>query len=774
MLAASGISPEHQVAFMKFGIGQALTRVEDQRFITGEGRYASDARAKGELQGFVLRAPFAHARFRIKDVASARAMPGVALVLTGADVASLGNLPCQAPQKNIDGSKMPLPAYPVLPVDTVRHVGEAVAFIVASTIEQARDAAEAMDIEWESLAVASDLATARTPGAALVHAEAPGNLAFETILGDRKATDAAFAKAHRVVGLDLVNNRVVANYLETRSVLAEPKGEQLTLTLGSQGSHDIRDTLANDILKVAPETIRVITPDVGGGFGTKIFMYREYALAAEAARRLQKPVRWVSERSEHFFACTQGRDNLTHAEMALDAKGKFLAMRVRLDANLGAYLSQFAPFIPWVGSTMLTGCYDIPVGYTHIRGFYSHSVPVDAYRGAGRPEAAYTVERLVDFVADEIGMDRIALRRLNLIKPRQMPYRTATKRLYDTGEFAAHMARAMELAGWKGFPKRLKAARKVGLIRGIGLGVYIEACGGGSAEPAYVGLEKDGTITLRIGTQSTGQGHETAYAQLVAEHLDLPLSQIRVKQGDTRDTPTGGGTGGSRSIPVGGAAVSLAAENLAKSLKKLASGPLEAAESDLEIAGGSIRIAGTDRRMSFSEIANLPGAKKSALNQTSSFKPPEATYPNGTHVAEVEINPDTGETCIVNYVIVDDFGVTLNPTLLAGQIHGGVAQGIGQALIENFVIDENGQILTASFLDYAMPRAENLPSFTFETRNVRSTTNILGVKGAGEAGTIGAAPAVMNAVVDALRRAKGIRHIDMPATAQTIWRVLRA
>lgn len=759
---------------MKFGIGQALTRVEDRRFITGEGRYASDAHAKGELQAFVLRAPFAHARFRIKDIAAARAMPGVALVLTGADVAHLGALPCQAPQKNIDGSKMPLPAYPVLPNDLVRHVGEAVAFIVASSIEQARDAAEAIDIQWESLAVAPDLVAARKTGAAIVHSEAPGNLAFETILGDAKATDAVFAKAHRIVGLDLVNNRVVANYLETRSVLVEPKGEQLTLTLGSQGSHDIRDTLANDILKIPADNVRVITPDVGGGFGTKIFMYREYALAAEAARQLQKPVRWVSERSEHFFSCTQGRDNLTRAEMALDAKGKFLGMRVKLDANLGAYLSQFAPFIPWVGSTMLTGCYDIPVGYTHIRGFYSHSVPVDAYRGAGRPEAAYTVERLVDFIADEIGMDRIALRKLNLIKPSKMPYKTATQRVYDTGEFAAHMARAMEIADWTGFPTRLKAAKKRGRIRGIGLGVYIEACGGGSAEPAYVGLEKDGTVTLRIGTQSTGQGHETAYAQLVAEHLDLPLSQIRVKQGDTRDTPTGGGTGGSRSIPVGGAAVSLAAENLAESLKKLASASLEAAEADLEIADGMVRIAGTDRKISFGEIANLPGAKKSALNQTGSFKPPEATYPNGTHVAELEIDPETGETRIVNYVIVDDFGVTLNPTLLAGQIHGGVAQGIGQALIENLVMDENGQLLTASFLDYAIPRAENLPNFTFETRNVRSTTNILGVKGAGEAGTIGAAPAVMNALVDALRREKGIRQFDMPATAQKIWAALRA
>jgi carbon-monoxide dehydrogenase large subunit len=502
-------------------------------------------------------------------------------------------------------------------------------------------------------------------------------------------------------------------------------------------------------------------------------MYREYPLAMEAARVLGKPVRWESERSEHFVACAHGRDNLTRAEMALDEKGRFLAMRVFLDANMGAYLSQYGPFIPWVGSTMLTGCYDIPAGYTLIRGIYSNSVPFDAYRGAGRPEAAYTVERLVDFIADEIGVDRIRLRRMNLIKPAKMPYRTVTGRAYDSGEFEAHMDKAMEIADWKGFPARLKAAKKAGRLRGIGLGVYIEACGGGSPEPAYLDLETDGSVTIRIGTQSNGQGHETAYAQLAAEHLDLPLERIRVKQGDTNDTPTGSGTGGSRSIPVGGAGVAKAAELLAGNLKLLAAAALEAGEGDLEIADGAVRVAGTDRRLTFAEIASLPNVNRKLLSSVAEFRPPEATYPNGTHACEVEIDPETGEARIVNYVIVDDFGVTLNPLLLAGQIHGGAAQGIGQAMVERFVQDENGQILTASFLDYAMPRAEDIPSFRFETRNVRCLTNAIGVKGAGEAGTIGAAPAVMNAIVDALRRAKGIRHLDMPANAQAIWRVLQ-
>ncbi|MCA1998706.1 MAG: xanthine dehydrogenase family protein molybdopterin-binding subunit [Hyphomicrobiales bacterium] len=757
---------------MKFGLGQALTRVEDQRFLTGQGRYATDCHARGELHGFVLRAPHASARFRFGDLAAARAMPGVAAILTHAEVRHLGDLPCQALVKNADGSDMIRTSYPVLPADRVRHVGEAIAFIVAETLDQARDAAEAIPVSWTPLPVASGTAEARAPGAPAVHPEVPDNVAFAHVLGDREKTDAIFARAARVVGLDLVNNRIIANYMEPRSVLAEPKGEGLTLTLGTQGSHGIQQTLARHILRMDPARIRVITPDVGGGFGTKAFMYREYPLAVEAALRLGRPVRWESERSEHFFACAHARDNLTRAEMALDAKGRFLAMRVFLDANMGAYLSQYGPFIPWIGSTMLTGCYDIPAGYTLIRGLYSNSVPFDAYRGAGRPEAAYAIERFVDYIADEIGMDRIRLRRLNLIKPRRMPYRTATGRVYDSGEFEAHMDRAMTLADWKGFPARLKAARKAGRLRGIGLGVYIEACGGGSPEPAYVDLEKDGTVTVRIGTQSNGQGHETAYAQPVAEHLDLPLERIRVRQGDTNDTPTGGGTGGSRSIPVGGAGVAKAAELLAANLRTLAAEALEAGAADLEIADGAVRIAGTDRRLTFAEIAALPKANRKLLSTTGEFRPPEATYPNGTHSCEIEIDPETGEARIVNYVIVDDFGVTLNPLLLAGQIHGGAAQGIGQAMIERFVQDANGQILTASFLDYAMPRAEDLPAFRFETRNVRCVTNALGIKGAGEAGTIGAAPAVMNAIVDALRRAKGIRHLDMPANAQAIWAAL--
>jgi aerobic carbon-monoxide dehydrogenase large subunit len=758
---------------MKFGMGQALTRVEDHRLLTGQGHYASDAALKaGSLVGYVLRSPYAHARFAFDDLAPARAMKGVKLILTHADVAGIADLPCQGRVKQTDGSDIVSTSYPVLPKDEVKHIGEAVAFIVAETLEKARDAAEAIAITYDALPVAGDIAAALAPNAPLVHPECPGNIAFETILGDKAKTDAIFATAPRIVTLDLINNRIVSNYMEGRAVIAEMVGDVLTLTLGSQGSHGLRDTLAK-IMGLDAANVRVVTPDVGGGFGTKAFMYREYPLVAVATRALGKPVAWVSDRTEHFFACAHGRDNTTRAEMALDKKGKFLAMRVMLDANMGAYLSQYAAFIPWIGSTMLTGCYAIKAGYTRIRGVYSHSIPVDAYRGAGRPEAAYTIERLVDHIAQEIGVDRINLREKNLIKAKQMPYKTPTGRVYDTGDFAGHMHAAMARLDWKGFPARLKAAKKRGRIRGIGLGVYIEACGGGSPEPAYVTLERDGSATVRIGTQSNGQGHETAYAQLAAQYLDLPLTKIRVLQGDTAETPTGGGTGGSRSIPVGGAGVAAAAERLAQNLITLAAEALEASATDLEIADGTVRVIGTDKRMDYAAIAALPAATPALLSTTGSFRPPEATYPNGTHVAEVEIDPQTGETQIVGYEIVDDFGATLNPMLLAGQIHGGVAQGIGQAMIERYVQDASGQMLTASFLDYAMPRAEDIPNIGFETRNTPSTTNILGVKGAGEAGTIGAAPAVMNAIVDALNRAYGIRQIDMPANAMAIWGVIQ-
>ncbi|MDB5557088.1 MAG: carbon monoxide dehydrogenase, partial [Enterovirga sp.] len=573
---------------MKFGIGQPALRVEDPRLVSGQGRYSDDVQPAGCTYAVVVRSPHAHARFTIGDLSPVRAMPGVLLVLTYADVAQYGGLPCGAPATNSDGTQMTLPPYPLLADGVARHVGDAVAFIAAETEAQGRDAAEAMPVAWEPLPAAIGIDGAGRPGAPLVWDDVPGNLAFDCAEGDEAATDAAFAKAARTVSLSLVNNRLVTNYLEPRACIAEYDAAtgHWTLTLGSQGSHGIRDTLARDILKVPRERIRVVTPDVGGGFGTKMFMFREYPLAAIAAERAQRPVKWISERTEHFMADAQGRDNLNTLEMALDENGRFLAMRVDLKADIGGYLSGYAPFIPTGGSLMSPGLYDIPTIDIRIRGYYTHTLPVDAYRGAGRPEAAYAIERFVDYIAREIGRDAAELRALNFIRPEQMPYRTCTGKVYDTGEFDGHMRRAIERADVAGFAARRAESAGRGKLRGLGLASYIEACAGGSGERAYVSLQPDGSALVRIGTQSSGQGHETAYAQLVSQELDLPLDRIQVEQGDTATLKNGGGTGGSRSIPIGGAALSFATQKLADNLKTLAADALEAGLADLEIADG--------------------------------------------------------------------------------------------------------------------------------------------------------------------------------------------
>ena len=760
---------------MKFGFGQPVRRVEDHRLTTGAGRYTDDTAVEGALHAFVLRSQYAHATFKIRDKAAARAMKGVKLILTGEDVAHLGDIPCKGLIKTISGEPVkPLPV-PVLPTDTVRHVGEAVAYIVAETLDQARDAAEAIDIEWTTLPAVTGIEAALDAKAPQIWPDRAGNVAFEAEQGDSARTEKAFAKAARTVSVTIYNNRLASNYMETRACIAEyDKGaKRWTLTLGSQGSHGTRDILAKNILKVDPSRIRVVTPDVGGGFGTKIFMYREYPLTMVAAEMLKRPVRWVADRTEHFLADTHGRANLATATMALDARGKFIGLKVDLAAEMGAYLSQYGPFIPWVGTTMTPGCYNIPAVHVRFRGVLTNTTPVDAYRGAGRPEAAYLIERLVDAIAIETGKTPDAVRSLNFVKPSEMPHKTQTGPTYDSGEFEGHMRRAMEVADWKGFKSRLRGSAKAGKIRGIGLACYIEACGGGGPESSTVILEKDGMVTVLIGTQSNGQGHETAYSQLVSQHLDIPMDRIRVIQGDTDKVETGSGTGGSRSIPVGGAALNKATEILSDNLKQLASEKLEAGVADLEFVDGEVRVVGTDKTLDLAAIAALPGATPERLRVHQSWQPPEATYPNGTHVCELEVDPQTGATEIVNYVVVDDFGVTLNPLMLQGQVHGGAAQGIGQALMEEIRFDESGQMLTATFMDYAIPRAVDIPNFHFETRNVRCVTNAIGVKGAGEAGAIGACPAVMNAMVDALNRAAGIKAIDMPATPIKVHNALK-
>jgi carbon-monoxide dehydrogenase large subunit len=757
---------------VKFGVGQSVLRKEDDKLIRGKGTYTDDHAPQASMHALMLRSPHAHATFTI-DVSKARGLPGVGVILTADEVRDLGDLPCLF---NLEVDPFTGPPYPILARNEVRHVGDAVAFVVAETIDQARDAIEAIEINWTPLPAVVGLANAVKPGAPQVWPEHAGNVLFDVPIGDKKATDAAFAKAHAVAEVSVVNPRVITNFMETRAAVAEydAKRDHLTLTIGSQGSHRLRDILCQNVLKMPVEKMRVICPDVGGGFGTKLFPYREYALIAVAAKKLRKTVKWTADRADHFMGDAQGRDNVTTARMALAEDGKFLAMDVDLMGDMGAYLSTFGPYIPHGGAGMLPGLYDIQAFHCRVRTVFTNTVPVDAYRGAGRPEAAYVVERLVDAAARKLDMTPDAIRRKNFITPKSMPYKTATGKVYDSGDFTAHMKRAMEVADWKEFPKRVKAAKKQGLVRGIGLSTYVEVCGTMGEETANVRLDPNGDVTVLIGTQSSGQGHQTAYAQLVAEQFGLSPERVHIFQGDTDMIATGLGTGGSASIPSGGVSVERATRTLGAHLREIAAEALETSTGDLEISDGTIRIAGTDRSISFADLAKRPGTDPSKLNASATFSSADGTYPNGTHVAEVEIDPATGIIRVVNYVIVDDFGVTLNPLLLAGQVHGGAMQGIGQALMEQAVYDpKDGQLVTGTFMDYALPRAADGPSFVFETHNVPCTTNPLGVKGAGEAGAIGSCPAVVNAIIEGLWREYKIDHIDMPATAERVWIAIR-
>ncbi|MGB3830582.1 MAG: xanthine dehydrogenase family protein molybdopterin-binding subunit [Mesorhizobium sp.] len=757
----------------KFGMGASVLRVEDGAFIMGKGRYTDDIRLDGVLHGYVLRSPVANGRFTIGALEAARTAPGVHLVLTGEDVAHLGGLKCGVMQPQPDGTRAPTRDIPILCRDHVHYVGDAVAFVVADSRAQAQDAAELIEVDYDAEEAAADTATALDPVTPLVWPELGSNRAFFHHFGDKAASDAAFAEAARATRVEFHNNRLVCNFMEARAAIGEwsEAGGRFTLTTGSQGVHSMQKILSS-LFGVDKDRLRVVTPDVGGGFGTKAFVYREHALVLEAARRLGRPVKWAGDRTEHFLTDAQGRDNVVAAEMAMDGEGRFLALRVDLKANMGAYISQYAPFIPYIGVTMSTGVYDIGALDVSVTGLYTNTCPVDAYRGAGRPEAALLLEKLVDACARDMGLAPDEIRRRNFIGPDQFPYRTPTGRLYDNGEFEGHMNRAMELAEWTRFSERLEEAKARGKIRGIGMATYVEACAFPGSEPAHVELNGDGTVTLKIGTQSNGQGHATAYAQFVAEKLNLAIEKIRVRQGDTEELKAGGGTGGSRSIPLGGVSAARAGEDLAEKIRKIAADELEASAADIELADGEARIVGTDRSIGFAAIAKA-AKRPEDLRGFGEFVQDECTYPNGTHICEVEIDPETGATQVVRYTIVDDFGVTVNPMLLAGQVHGGVVQGIGQALTENTVYGDDGQLLTASFMDYAMPRADTVPSFHFETRNVPSTTNALGIKGAGEAGTIGSTPAALNAVTDALYRAYGIGHIEMPATPARIWEAIQ-
>jgi len=754
----------------KFAMGASALRLEDGALLRGRGRFTDDIAVPGLLHGVVVRSPIAAGRFAIADMAAARAAPGVALILTGDDLADLPALRSGVMQPQADGSRAPTRDIPILCRDRVRHAGDAVAFVVAASRLQAEDAAALIDIDWHPDEAIADTAAALADGAPLVWPELGSNRAFRYEHGDRAATDKAFAGAARVVRRRFVNNRLVSNYMEARAAIGdiEAGSGRLVLTTGSQGVFSMRTILANTF-GLAREGIHVLTPDVGGGFGPKSFTYREHVLVLEAARRLGRPVKWTGGRTEHFLTDAHGRDNVAEAEMALDADGRFLALRIRTLAAMGAYISQFAPIVPYMGAIMATGVYAIPAVSITIDGVYTHTCPVDAYRGAGRPEAAYLIERMADECGRETGLGPVAIRRLNFIPPAAFPYRTAMGRLYDVGEYSGHLDQALAAADWAGFAARAEAAARRGRIAGIGLATYVEACAFAGSEPAKLTLEADGTVTIDIGTQSNGQGHATAYAQFVAGALNCDIARIRLRQGDSDALAKGGGTGGSRSIPLGGVSAARAGDDLAAKMRRVAADALEAGVDDVELTDGAARVVGTDRRIGWAEIA-ARAAPEDRLGH-GEFVQSEATYPNGTHVCEVEIDPETGETRVVRYVVVDDFGATVNPILLAGQVHGGIVQGIGQALCENTVYSEDGQLLTATFMDYAMPRADQIPAIEFATRNVPSTTNALGIKGAGEAGTIGAAPAVANAIADALRRA-GAEPIDMPATPLRVWQAL--
>jgi carbon-monoxide dehydrogenase large subunit len=755
----------------KFAFGQSVTRFEDAALIQGRGRYADDLGTPGAAHLYVLRSPHAHARIARIDVTAARKAPGVVAVLTGQDAKAdgLGEIPCLVPVTNADGTPRGETPRPVLATDRVRFVGDPVAVVVAETRNAAKDAAELIEVEYEALPAVADAFAATRPGAPRVWDAIANNECFHLSLGDRAAVDAAFKGAAKVTRVELVNNRLVANALEPRAAVAEYDAatDRSTLTTPTQGPHLIHGQIAEAVLKIPPEKLRVISGNVGGGFGMKIFAHPEQPLSVWASRRLKRAVRWTGERSETFLADVQGRDNYTIVELALDANAKFLALRAETYANMGAYLSNFGPFIPQLALFVMSSVYRIPAIALDLKGVVTNTVPVDAYRGAGRPEGIYLVERVVDAAARELGLAPDEIRRRNFIDT--FPYQTPVDSSYDSGDFDGAMRLAMEKADWKGFAARREAAAKRGTLRGIGLAMYIERCGGGTGDTVTVKVSGDGKVTALSGMQDNGQGHVSGLKQILSERLGIDADAIEVVQGDTDVTPNGM-TGGSRFLAIGGVAAQAAADEAVANGRDTAGSLLEAAAADVEYRDGTYWIAGTDRGVSLFEVAK----KANGLEATHTRNPDTYTYPNGCHIVEVEIDPETGETRIDRYTIVDDFGRTMNPLLAAGQIHGGTVQGVGQALLEHAVYDpETAQLLTGSFTDYTMPRADDVPSFDCQFHNVPCTGNPLGVKGAGEAGAVGAPAAVINAVVDALRAKVPVTHIDMPATREKVWRALR-
>jgi aerobic carbon-monoxide dehydrogenase large subunit len=766
----------------KFGLAQPVRRVEDPRLLKGAGRYTDDIVLPGMLFGVMLRSPHAAATITRIDTTAATGLPGVASVYSASDLSAdgIGPLPCAALVENRDGSPQAAPPHPVLAEGTVRHVGDPVAFIVADTIKQARDAAEAIEVDYEILPSITDLSTAMDKGATRVWPDVPHNLAFDWEIGDKTATEAEFAKAAHVTKLTVVNNRIIVNSMEARAALADfdPETGRWTLYANTQGGWLVKN-LIGPVFGTDAENFRVVTPDVGGGFGMKLFLYAEHVLTCYAARKLGRPVKWAAERGEAFLCDTQGRDNLTLGELAIDADGKFIALRTRNISNMGAYLSTFAPFIPtFAGTGVLASVYGFKAIYANVLGVFTNTVPVDAYRGAGRPESNYLVERLVDAAARELGIDRVELRRRNMVSPDAMPHATPMGKSYDSGDFRVVLDAAIRRMDYAGFAGRKAAAAAQGKRRGLGLSYYLEATGGDPTERAEIRFAEDGFVDVYVGTQSTGQGHETAYVQLTANQLGIDGDKIRIRQGDTDTIPVGGGTGGARSLYSEGQAILLTSESVIKKGQQAAAEELEAAVADIAFADGRFSIVGTDRAIDIIALAATQRKKAAAgqpatLLDAAEIAPIDAhTFPNGCHMAEVEVDPETGVIELVRYVVCDDFGKTVNPLIVRGQVAGGVAQGFGQAVLEHTVYDSSsGQLLSGSFMDYALPRANEFPDIEVELLEIPCASNPLGVKGAGEAGAVGSPPAVINAIIDALS-GDGVTHIDMPATPERVWRAM--
>ena len=771
-----------------FAIGQPVDRKEDPVLLRGEGRYSADVSLPGQAWAVFVRSRYAHGTLGAIDTAAARAMPGVLGVYTQADLSGAGLHPMPPAQagKNHDGTDIAMPAQTVLASGRVRYVGDPVAFVVAETMQQARDAAEAVIVDIDPLPAVTTGRAAVAPGAPLVHDDAPGNVVQTFRHGDAAAAAAAFADAAHVTTLDIRNSRLVVCQMEPRSATAafDPaeSGGKFTLHTGCQGVFGQRNTLRR-IMGVGPEQMRVLTRNVGGSFGMKSSVYPEYCSVLFAARALGRPVKWTDERGESFVSDSHGRDHEATVSLALDKDGHFLAVRCDTIGNLGAYLSN-AVLLPATVNTMknIIGVYRTPVMEITSRNVFTHTTPVGAYRGAGRPEGNYYMERLIDTAAREMGIDRVELRRRNQIQPEQIPYQAPSAQTYDSGEFPAILDEALARADWDGYGARRADSRRRGKVRGRGIGQYLEATAGPGDEMGGIRFEADGSVTIVTGTLDYGQGHASAFAQVLSDRLGIPFEKINLLQGDSDQLIAGGGTGGSRSIMASGSAIVAASDQVIEHGRRLSAHLLEVSAADVEFTDGRFAIAGTDRGIGIMELAlrlrdghgaSLPHDLPPTLNVELIQKSPPSSFPNGCHVAEVEIDPETGETSIERYETVNDFGVIINPKLVQGQLHGGIMQGLGQALMENALYDEDGQIVTGSFMDYALPRAGHGVPFGFASHPAPARTNVLGVKGCGEAGCAGSLPAIMNAVVDALSE-YGIHHIDMPATPRRVWEAIQA